>query len=46
MSGTGFTNLPLNKYQWAQYALDQALNDPTQPGGEDNATSLDNALDD
>ena len=46
MSAGGFTSYPLNKRQWAQHSLDQALNDPPQEGGEDHAASLDHALDD
>lgn len=46
MSAPGFTSYPLNKRQWSQHSLDQAIADPPQAGGEDHATSLDNALDD
>ncbi|WP_181034115.1 hypothetical protein [Arthrobacter sp. GMC3] len=46
MSAGGFTSYPLTKRQWKQHALDQALTDHQHEGGEDHATSLDQALDD
>lgn len=46
MSAAGFTSYPLNKRQWAQHALDRALTEPEPNGGEDHATTLDQALDD